>query len=136
MATVKLWTDEEAEADPAVKAVFDDIRATRKSDFINNFWRGLANDPPLLKRTWESLKAVMAVEGALDPLTREMIYIAVSTANGCSYCVHSHTAAARARGMTDAQHAELMAVIGLAGQTNHLVTAMQIPVDAAFLVTD
>jgi len=136
MATVKLWTDAEAEAVPAVKAVFDDIRATRKSDFVNNFWRGLANDPPLLKRTWESLKAVMAVEGALDPLTREMIYIAVSTANGCSYCVHSHTAAARARGMTDAQHAELMAVIGLAGQTNHLVTAMQIPVDAAFLVTE
>lgn len=136
MATVKLWTDEEAEAAPAVKAVFDDIRATRRSDFVNNFWRGLANDPPLLKRTWESLKAVMAAEGALDPLTREMIYIAVSTANGCSYCVHSHTAAARARGMTDAQHAELMAVIGLAGQTNHLVTAMQIPVDAAFLVTD
>jgi len=136
MATVKLWTDAEAEAVPAVKAVFDDIRATRKSDFVNNFWRGLANDPPLLKRTWEALKAVMAVEGALDPLTREMIYIAVSTANGCSYCVHSHTAAARARGMTDAQHAELMAVIGLAGQTNHLVTAMQIPVDEAFLVTE
>lgn len=136
MATVKLWTDAEAEAVPAVKAVFDDIRATRKSDFVNNFWRGLANDPPLLKRTWESLKAVMAVEGALDPLTREMIYIAVSTANGCAYCIHSHTAAARARGMTDAQYAELVAVIGLAGQTNHLVTAMQIPVDAAFLVTD
>ncbi|MGO4353085.1 carboxymuconolactone decarboxylase family protein [Rhizobium sp. RAF36] len=133
MATVKLLTDAEIEVIPAAKAVFDDIRATRKSDFINNFWRGLANDPPLLKRTWEGLKAVMAVEGVLDPLTREMIYIAVSTANGCSYCVHSHTAAARARGMTEAQHAELLAVIGLAGQTNHLVTAMQIPVDEAFL---
>jgi AhpD family alkylhydroperoxidase len=133
MATVKLLTDAEIEVIPAAKAVFDDIRATRKSDFINNFWRGLANDPPLLKRTWESLKAVMAVEGVLDPLTREMIYIAVSTANGCSYCVHSHTAAAKARGMTEAQHAELLAVIGLAGQTNHLVTAMQIPVDEAFL---
>ncbi|UIL30077.1 carboxymuconolactone decarboxylase family protein [Rhizobium leguminosarum] len=119
---------------PAAKEVFDDIRANRKSDFINNFWRGLANDPPLLRRTWEGLKAVMAVEGALDPLTREMIYIAVSTANGCSYCVHSHTAAAKARGMTEAQHAELIAVIGLAGQTNHLVTAMQIPVDDEFLV--
>ncbi len=134
MTTVKLWTDAEVESSPAVNAVFDDIRATRKSDFINNFWRGLANDPPLLKRTWESLKAVMAVDGALDPLTREMIYIAVSTANSCSYCIHSHTAAARARGMTDAQHAELLAVIGLAAQTNHLVTAMQIPVDEAFLV--
>ncbi|MEW9837241.1 carboxymuconolactone decarboxylase family protein [Mesorhizobium marinum] len=134
MATVKLWTDAEVDAAPAVKAVFDDIRATRKSDFVNNFWRGLANDPPLLKRTWEALKAVMMVDGALDPLTREMIYIAVSTANSCSYCIHSHTAAARARGMSDAQHAELLAVIGMAGQTNHLVTAMQIPVDEAFLV--
>jgi len=133
MATVKLLTDDEVEKIPAAKEVFDDIRSTRKSDFINNFWRGLANDPPLLKRTWEGLKAVMAVEGALDPLTREMIYIAVSTANGCSYCVHSHTAAAKARGMTQAQHAELLAVIVLAGQTNHLVTAMQIPVDQAFL---
>ena len=133
MATVKLLTDTEVADIPAAKEVFDDIRATRKSDFINNFWRGLANDPPLLQRTWEGLKAVMAVEGALDPLVREMIYIAVSTANGCSYCVHSHTAAAKARGMTQAQHAELMAVIGLAGQTNHLVTAMQIPVDDQFL---
>jgi len=134
MSTVKLLTDAEVDAIPAAKAVFDDIRATRKSDFVNNFWRGLANDPPLLKRTWEGLKAVMATEGVLDPLTREMIYIAVSTANSCSYCVHSHTAAARARGMTDAQHAELLAVIGLAAQTNHLVTAMQIPVDPEFQV--
>ena len=134
VTTVKLLTDAQAEAIPAVKAVFDDIRATRKSDFVNNFWRGLANDPPLLKRTWEGLKAVMATEGALDPLVREMIYIAVSTANGCSYCVHSHTAAAKARGMTDAQHAELVAVIGLAGQTNHLVTALQIPVDPEFQI--
>lgn len=134
MATVRLFSDAEVEANPAVKAVFDDIRATRKSDFVNNIWRGLANDPPLLKRTWEAVKSVMAVEGALDPLVREMIYIAVSTANGCSYCVHSHTAAARARGMTEAQHGELLAIIGLAGQTNHLVTAMQIPVDKEFLV--
>ncbi|MBY3168115.1 carboxymuconolactone decarboxylase family protein [Rhizobium laguerreae] len=134
MGTVKLLTDAEVEGIAAAKEVFDDIRATRKSDFINNFWRGLANDPPLLRRTWEGLKSVMAVEGALDPLTREMIYIAVSTANGCSYCVYSHTAAAKARGMTEAQHAELIAVIGLAGQTNHLVTAMQIPVDDEFLV--
>jgi AhpD family alkylhydroperoxidase len=134
MATVKILTDAEVEARPMVKAVFDDIRATRKSDFVNNFWRGLANDPALLKRSWDGLKAVMTVEGALDPLVREMIYIAVSTANGCAYCVHSHTAAARARGMTQAQHAELLAVIGLAAQTNHLVTAMQIPVDPEFVV--
>jgi AhpD family alkylhydroperoxidase len=134
MATVRILTDADVEASPAVKAVFDDIRATRKSEFVNNFWRGLANDPTLLKRTWEGLKAIMTVEGALDPLVREMIYIAVSTANSCAYCVHSHTAAARARGMTEAQHAELLAVIGLAGQTNHLVTAMQLAVDPEFEV--
>ena len=134
MATVKLLSDAEVENIPAAKAVFDDIRATRKSDFVNSFWRGLANDPALLKRTWEGLKAVMATQGVLDPLVKEMIYIAVSTANGCSYCVHSHTAAARAKGMTDAQHGELLAVIGLAGQTNHLVTSMQIPVDPEFEV--
>jgi uncharacterized peroxidase-related enzyme len=134
MATVKLVTDAEAEAIPAVKAVFDDIRATRKTDFVNNFWRGLANDPVTLKRTWESLKAVMTGDTALEPLVQEMIYIAVSTANSCTYCVHSHTAAARAKGMTDAQHAELLTIIGLAAQTNHLVTAMQLPVDEAFLV--
>jgi uncharacterized peroxidase-related enzyme len=132
MATVKLFTDAEADAIAAVKAVFDDIRATRKSDFINNFWRALANDPANLKRVWENLKSVMAVEGALDPLTREMIYIAVSTANSCQYCVQSHTAAARARGMTDAQHGELMTVIGLAAQTNHLAIAMQVPSDPEF----
>jgi AhpD family alkylhydroperoxidase len=132
MATTRLLTDAEVEKIPSVKAVFDDIRATRKSDFVNNFWRGLANDPALLKRTWEQVKVVMATESAIDPLTKEMIYIAVSTANGCSYCVHSHTAAARAKGMTDVQHGELVSIIGLAGQTNHLVTAMQIPVDPQF----
>ncbi|HPE24746.1 carboxymuconolactone decarboxylase family protein [Albidovulum sp.] len=134
MATVKLITDAEAEADPAVKAVFDDIRATRKTDFINNFWRGLANDPVTLKRTWDSLRAVMTGDTALSPVVQEMIYIAVSTANACSYCVHSHTAAARAKGMTPEMHAELLAIIGLAAQTNHLVTAMQLPVDDVFLV--
>ncbi|MES0025555.1 MULTISPECIES: carboxymuconolactone decarboxylase family protein [unclassified Mesorhizobium] len=132
MAATRLLTDAEVEKIPAVNAVFDDIRATRKSDFVNNFWRGLANDPALLKRTWEQVKVVMATESAIDPLTKEMIYIAVSTANGCSYCVHSHTAAARAKGMTDAQHGEMVSIIGLAGQTNHLVTAMQIPVDPQF----
>ncbi|MGB3900291.1 MAG: carboxymuconolactone decarboxylase family protein [Mesorhizobium sp.] len=134
MATVKLWTDAEVEANPAVKAVFDDIRATRKSDFVNNFWRGMANDPAHLARVWGQLKEIMGGPGALDPLVREMIYIAVSTANNCSYCVHSHTAAARAKGMSDAQHAELVAIVGLAAQTNHLATALQIPVDEAFEV--
>lgn len=134
MATVKLYTDEQAEAVPAVKAVFDDIRATRKSDFINNFWRALANDPANLKRVWETLKSVMTVEGAIDPLTREMIYIAVSTANSCQYCIQSHTAAARNRGMTDAQHGELLSIIGLASQTNALAIAMQVPPDPEFEV--
>lgn len=134
MATVRLITDAEADADPAVKAVFDDIRATRGSDFINNVWRALAADPPGLKRTWESVKSLMAVEGALDPKTREMIYIAVSVANGCGYCVHSHTAAAKAKGMTPAEHGELMQIIALAAQTNHLATALQVPIDPEFQV--
>ncbi len=134
MATVRLWTDDEAEKDPAVKAVFDDIRRVRASDFINNFWRALANDPVTLKRTWESLKVIMGGEGALDPLTRELIYIAVSAANGCSYCIHSHTAAAKQKGMTEAQHMHLLAIIGMASETNPLVNAMQVPVDRAFLV--
>ena len=134
MATVRLWTDDEVEKDPAVKAVFDDIRRVRKSDFVNNFWRALANDPATLKRTWESLKAIMGGEGALDPLTRELIYIAVSAANGCSYCIHSHTAAAKQKGMTEAQHMHLLAIVGMASETNNLVTAMQVPVDREFLV--
>ncbi|CAB3690715.1 carboxymuconolactone decarboxylase family protein [Achromobacter piechaudii] len=135
MSTVKLLTDDEVRARPDAWAVFEDIRATRKSDFVNNFWRALANDPPQLQRVWTQLKQVMMAEGELPPLVREMIYIAVSTANGCSYCVHSHTAAARAKGMTDGQHAELLSVIGMAVQTNALVTAMQVPVDAAFDIT-
>jgi len=134
MATVKLWTDEEVMADGRVSAVFADIRATRKSDFVNNFWRGLANQPELLERTWASVKAVMVAPGALDPLTKELIYIAVSTLNSCSYCVHSHTAAARAKGLTDEQHGELLAVMGLAATTNALATALQIPVDSEFSV--
>ena len=135
MATVHLWSDAEAEAHPAVKAVFDDIRATRKSDFVNNFWRGLANDPAQLKRTWESLKAIMVAPGALDPLTCELIYMAVSATNNCSYCIHSHTAAARQKGMTDAQYGHFLAIVGMAAQTNALVTTMQIPVDEAFQVS-
>jgi len=133
MSTVKLWTDAEAEADPRVKAVFDDIRATRKSDFVNNFWRGLANQPQLLERTWASLKEVMVAPGELSPVVREMIYIAVSTVNGCSYCIHSHTAQAKAKGMTDGMHAELLSVIGMASQTNAIVQALQVPVDPQFL---
>ena len=134
MTTVKLWTDEEVSADARVRAVFDHIRATRKSDFVNNFWRALANQPALLERTWSSIKEVMMAPGALDPLTKELIYIAVSTTNGCSYCVHSHTAAARAKGLTDQQHAEFLAVVGMAAETNALATALQIPVDREFSV--
>ena len=134
MATVRLLSDEEVRAIPEAWAVFEDIRATRKSDFVNNFWRALANDPPQLRRVWEQLKQVMMADGELSPLVRELIYIAVSTANGCGYCIHSHTAAARAKGMTDGQHAELLAVIGMAAQTNALVTSMQVPVDEVFLV--
>lgn len=133
MATVRLMDDAQAEAIAAVKAVFDDIRATRKSDFINNFWRALAHDPANLRRVWEGLKVVMVADGPLDPLTRELIYIAVSTANGCSYCVHSHTAAARAKGMNEAQYGHLLAIVGMASQTNALANALQVPVDAAFL---
>ncbi|MGB1389322.1 MAG: carboxymuconolactone decarboxylase family protein [Paracoccaceae bacterium] len=129
MGTVPLLTDEEVSAEAL--AVFEDIRATRGTDFINNFWRSLAHDPALLKATWERLKIVMA-PGALDPLVKEMIYVAVSTANGCSYCVHSHTAAAKAKGMTPDMHGELLAVIGMAAQTNALVTGLQTQVDDAF----
>ena len=120
------------ESDPRVRAVFDDIRRTRRTDLVNNLWRTLAFDPPLLERTWSEVKQLMASPTVLDPLTKEMVYIAVSVANACSYCVHSHTAAARAKGMTDAQHAELLAIIGLAARTNHLVTALQVPLDEAF----
>ena len=134
VATVKLWSDDEVAASPVVKAVFEDIRATRKSDFVNNFWRALANQPAVLERTWASVKQVMVAPGALDPLTTEVVYIAVSTVNSCSYCVHSHTAAARAKGMTDEQYAEFLAVIGMAAETNTLANAMQIPVDREFML--
>jgi AhpD family alkylhydroperoxidase len=134
MPTVKLWTNAEVSANPRIQAVFADIRATRKSDFVNNFWRALANQPELLERTWSSIKQVMIAPGTLDPLTKELIYIAVSTVNSCSYCIHSHTASARAKGMTDLQHAELLAVIGMASETNALASALQIPIDPEFLV--
>lgn len=131
MATLPLISDQEASAE--VLAVFDDIRAVRGTEYINNFWRALANDPALLAATWARLKEVMG-PGELDPLVKEMLYIAVSVANGCDYCIHSHTAAANAKGMTLAQHGELMSVIGMAMQTNGLVSAMQVPVDEVFAV--
>jgi AhpD family alkylhydroperoxidase len=122
------------ESDPRVKAVFDDIRATRNSDFINNIWCYLAFDADLLERTWEEVKAVMATPSDLDPLTKELIYLAVSIINNCEYCVHSHSAAARAKGMTTAQHAEVLKIVSLAAKTNHLSNAMQVPVDPVFIV--
>ena len=130
MATVPVLTDDQLS--PEAKAVFDDIRATRGSDFVNNIWRGLAFDPALLKRTWEGLKDVMAQPGALDPKTREMIYVAVSIANSCDYCVHSHTAAARAKGMTDAEYADLVQIVMLASATNAMANALRVPVDPEF----
>jgi AhpD family alkylhydroperoxidase len=129
LSTVPVLDDNNLSAE--ARAVFDDIRATRKSDFVNNFWRALAHDPVLLKRTWESVKQVMD-KGALDPLVKELIYIAVSTVQGCEYCVRSHTAAARAKGMTPQQHMELAAVVGMAAETNRLATLFQVPVDDAF----
>jgi AhpD family alkylhydroperoxidase len=129
MATVPLLSDEEAGAEAL--AVFDDIRARRQTDYVNNFWRALAHDPATLKATWDRAQAVMA-PGALDPLVKELIYIAVSTANGCDYCVHSHTAAAKAKGMTPTQHGELLSVIAMAAQTNALATALSVPVDDRF----
>ncbi|SMX38247.1 carboxymuconolactone decarboxylase family protein [Maliponia aquimaris] len=129
MATVRLLSDEEASAEAL--AVFDDIRAVRGTDYVNNFWRALAHDPALLKATWERLKVVMA-PGALDPLVKEMLYIAVSASNGCEYCAHSHTASARAKGMTPEMYGELLAVLGMANQTNALASALQVPVDEAF----
>lgn len=120
------------EKDPRIKAVFDDIRATRNTEFINNLWRYLAFDPALLESTWAEVKRVMATPSSLDPLTKELVYITASIINNCSYCVHSHTAAAKARGMTAEQHAELMAIVGLAAKTNQLTTALQVPLDQAF----
>ena len=129
MSTMPVLSDEELS--PEAAAVFADIRATRKTDFVNNFWRVLAHDPVALKRTWESVRQVMA-PGALDPLTKELLYVAVSVANNCEYCIRSHTAAARAKGMTDAQFMELVAVVGMASETNRIATGLQVPVDAAF----
>jgi AhpD family alkylhydroperoxidase len=129
MATVRLLTDDELS--PEARAIFDEIRAVRKTEFVNNFWRALAHDPVTLKRTWESIKQVMG-PGVLDAKTKEMLYVAVSIAHGCNYCIHSHTAAARAKGMTEAEYAELVAIVGMASETNRIVTALGVEVDDAF----
>jgi AhpD family alkylhydroperoxidase len=122
---------EYTDAPPDVRAVYDDIMATRRTDWINNFWKALAAHPPTLRRTWESIKQIMA-PGALDPLTKEMIYLAVSATNQCAYCIASHTASARKAGMTDAMFAELMAVTGMANETNRLASGYQVEIDQAF----
>jgi AhpD family alkylhydroperoxidase len=122
---------EYSEASPAVKVVYDDIMKTRGVDWVNNFWKALANDPKLLAGVWAQVKEIMA-PGALDPLVKEMIYVAVSATNGCEYCTFSHTAAARKKGMTDAMFMELMAVVGLANQTNRLANGLRMEVDPQF----
>ena len=119
------------DASPEVRAVYDDIMETRQVDWVNNFWQALAVDPPTLRRTWESVKEVMA-PGALDPLVKELLYVAVSVTNGCEYCIASHTASARRKGMTDEQLAEVLAVVGMANDTNALATCYGVPVDEAF----
>jgi AhpD family alkylhydroperoxidase len=129
MATLGLI--EYADAGPEVRAVYDDIMATRKTDWINNFWKAIAHDPATLRRTWESIRQVMA-QGALDPLTKEMIYLAVSATNQCPYCIASHAASARKAGMTDAMFRELMAVVGMANETNRLVSGYQVEIDERF----
>jgi len=129
MGSVKLI--EYAEATTEVRAVYDDILATRKIDDVNNFWKALASHPPTLRCTWETLKSVMA-PGVLDPLTKEMVYLAVSTTNGCDYCIASHTASARRQGMTDEMLGELMAVVGMANETNRLANGYQVEIDEVY----
>ena len=131
MATLGLI--EYKDASPEVRAVYDDIMTTRKTDWVNNFWKALAHDPVTLRRTWESIKEIMA-EGALDRLTKELIYVAVSVTNQCNYCIASHTAGARKAGMTDAMLADLIAVVGMANETNGLASGYQVEVDDAFKV--
>ncbi|HEU4921966.1 MAG TPA: carboxymuconolactone decarboxylase family protein [Burkholderiales bacterium] len=130
MALVRII--EYAEASAEVRVVYDDIMKSRGVDWVNNFWKALANEPALLARVWAQVKQVMA-SGALDPLVKEMIYVAVSATNGCEYCTYSHTAAARKKGMTDAMFLELMAVVGLANQTNRLANGLRVPVDPQFI---
>ena len=130
MALVRLI--EYADAPEEVRAVYDEIMKARGTDWVNNFWKALANDPALLRRTWDNVRQVMA-PGALDPLVKEMIYVAVSATNNCEYCTYSHTAAARRKGMSDAMFMELMAVVGLANETNRLANGLRFPVDRQFL---
>ena len=132
MATLGLI--EYQDASPEVRAVYDDIMATRKTDWINNFWKALARDPVALRRTWQSIKEIMA-PGALDALTKEIVYLAVSATNQCGYCIASHTAAARKAGMSDAMFAELMAVVGMANETNRLASGYQVEIDDRFLTS-
>ena len=120
------------EANPRVKSVFDDIRTTRGSNFINNLWHYLAFNPTLLETTWHEVKSVMAKPSHLDPMTKELIYAAVSIANSCEYCIHSHTAAARSKGMTDEQYAEFLSIVSLAGRTNPLLNSIKVPIDSEF----
>ena len=122
---------EYGEANAEVRAVYDDIMATRRTDWINNFWKALANDPPTLRRTWESIKQVMA-PGGLDPLTKELIYLAVSASNGCTYCIASHAAAAKREGMSREMLGEVMAIVGMANETNSLANGYRVPVDERF----
>ena len=122
---------EYADASVEVRAVYDDIMATRRTDWVNNFWKVLAHDPPTLRRIWSNIKVVMG-PGAIDPLTKEMLYVAISASNGCHYCIASHGAAARGKGMTEAQYSELLAIVGLANETNRLVTALGVDIDGAF----
>jgi AhpD family alkylhydroperoxidase len=129
MATLGLV--EYADASPEVQAVYDDIMLTRKTDWINNFWKAIANDPATLKRTWEDIKQIMS-PGALDPLTKELIYVAVSVSNQCDYCIASHTVSARKKGMTDEMFKELMAVVGMANETNRLSAGYQVEIDEQF----
>ncbi|MFZ0802293.1 MAG: carboxymuconolactone decarboxylase family protein [Terriglobales bacterium] len=129
MATLGLI--EYQDASPEVRAIYDDIMATRKTDWINNFWKALANDPVTLRRTWTDIKQIMA-PGALDPLTKEMIYVAVSVSNQCNYCIASHTVSAQKKGMTDDMFRELMAVVGMANETNRLVAGYQVEIDEQF----
>jgi AhpD family alkylhydroperoxidase len=121
------------DASPEVRAVYDDIMATRQTDYINNFWKALAHDPATLKRTWESIKQIMG-PGSLDPVVKEMIYLAVSATNQCGYCIASHTASARKAGMSDEQFAEVMAVVGMANETNRLASGYQVAIDDRFKV--
>jgi AhpD family alkylhydroperoxidase len=130
MATLGLIEYENAS--PEVRAVYDDIMRVRQTDWINNFWKALAHDPTTLRRTWESIKQIMGPGGALDPLVKEMIYVAVSATNQCPYCIASHTVSARKAGMTDAMFAEVMAVVGMANETNRLVTGYQVEIDQRY----